>query len=161
MPAKGEFPLRENCDPNDPEEVFLWMFAALPGQNGGQFIMPIDYFRKVSQRLWDLGCRPVEEPTLEYVPPSASEPNWATSAGRWEPAGSVTEEAKQKRTVETAVARMGHQQKVEFLRALQAWEAGEPLPDTSAGRVVQNMLDAEPHLVPVSLTVLRELHDAS
>lgn len=156
MLAKGEFPLRENCDPNDPEECFLWMFAALPGQNGGQFIMPIDYFRKVSQRLWELGVRPVEEPLLEYVPPSASEPNWATSAGRWVEAGSIPDEDKQRRAVASAVARMGHQQKVELHKALQAWEAGEPIPSTRAGDVVNSMVEREPHLLPITLTVLRD-----
>jgi hypothetical protein len=161
VPPKGEFPTRENCSPDDPAEFALWAFAALPGSNGGQFIMPIDYFRLVSQRLWDLGFRLVEEPTLEYVPPSANEPNWATSAGRWVEAGSISDEEKIERTMASAVARMGHQQKVEFYKALQAWEAGQPLPTTEAGRVVRNMLDSEPDLLPAALKVLRDLHDAA
>ena len=161
MPAKGVFPTRENCDPNDPEEAFLWMFAALPGTNGGQLIMPIDYFRKVSKRLWDCGCRPTEEPTLEYVPPTAADANWATSAGSWVEAGSVSDTDKQRAAIEAAVARMGHQQKVEFFKALQAWESGAVLPDTKAGQVVGNMVDSEPHLLPITLAVLRAISDAA
>lgn len=162
MPAKGVFPTRENCDPNDPEEAFLWMFAAMPGQNGGQLIMPIEYFRSVSKRFWELGARPnVEEPTLEYIPPSASEPNWATSAGKWVPIGSVDESEKQYRTMASAVARMAHPQKVDFYKALLAWEAEQDLPDTPGGRVVRNMADDEPHLLPLALRVIRDMHDAA
>ena len=161
MPAKGAFPTRENCDATDPEEFALWAFAALPGQNGGQFIMPIDYFRKVSKRLWDLGFRHVEEPQLEYVPPSASEANWATSAGRWVKAGSVTEQERHERDMATALARMGHQQKVEFFKAAKAWESGDNIPQSKAGLVVQNMVENEPHLLPLALKVLRATHDAA
>lgn len=161
MPAKGQFPTIENCDLNDPEEFALWAFAALPHQNGGQFIMPIEYFRLVSKRLWDLGFRQVEQPTLEYIPPSANDPNWATSAGRWEPVGSVSEEDKLRNTLATGIAMMAHQQKVEFFQALKAWEAEEDLPQTESGRVVARMLEQEPHLVPLALSVLRELHDAT
>lgn len=156
MPARGVFPTIDNCDPTDPEEFALWAFAALPHQNGGQFIMPIEYFRLVSKRLWDLGFRQVEEPTLEYVPPSANDPNWATSAGRWEPVGTVTEDEKHRNTLATGIALMGHQQKVEFFKALEAWEAGEDLPDTEAGTTVARMLEQEPHLLPLALEVLRD-----
>lgn len=161
MPAKGVFPLRENCNPNDPEEFALWAFAALPGQNGGQFIMPIEYFRMVSQRLWDLGFRHVEEPNLEYVPPSAAEPNWATSAGKWVDVGSVSDDEKQRRVMESAIARMGHPQRVDFYRALVAWESRTDLPDTPGGRAVGNMIEQEPHLLSLALGVLRALHDAA
>lgn len=86
-PAEPEaftgFPLRENCDPTNPYEAFLWMLVALPGQNGGQLIMPIAYLQRVSKRLWDLGARPVAEPTLKYQRPSATDPHWMTAPGRW------------------------------------------------------------------------------
>lgn len=161
MPARGEFPTRDNCDPNDPEEFALWAFAAPPGVNGAPLIMPIDVFRLWSKRLWELGFRQVEEPTLEYVPPSANEPNWATSAGHWVEAGSVSDEDKHRNTLATGIAMMGHAQKVEFFQALVAWDAGVDLPDTESGRVVARMLEQEPHLVPIALDVMRELHDAS
>lgn len=82
--TKG-FPVRENCDPNNPYEVFLWMLVALPGQNGGQLIMPVTYLQLVSKRLWDLGCRPAEAPTLKYRRPTGLEPHWMTSPGTWVP----------------------------------------------------------------------------
>jgi len=161
MPAKGVFPTRDNCDGDDPEEFALWAFAALPGQNGGQFIMPIEYFRQVSKRLWDLGFRQVEEPRLEYVPPSANDPNWATSAGYWVKAGSISEQERHEWDMASALARMGHQQKVEFFKAAKAWESGDEIPGTKAGLVVKSMAEREPHLLPLALKVLRETHDAA
>lgn len=168
MPAKGVFPTRENCDPTNRQEMFLWMFAALPGQNGGQFIMPIDYFRLVSERMAQLGamlecpnCGHRNEPELEYVPPGSNDPNWATSAGKWVESGSVSDEEKLRRGVEALIALMGHSQKVEFYKALKAWESGTALPPTRGGQVVGRMVDDEPHLLPIALAVLRELHDAA
>jgi len=60
------FPLRENCNPNNPYEAFLWML--------------------VSKRLWDLGARPTEQPVLKYRKPSNMDANWMTSPGDWVPA---------------------------------------------------------------------------
>lgn len=154
--ARADFPTRENCDPNNPQEAFLWMFAALPHVRGAPLLMPIDYYRLISERLWELGARPVEEPTLEWVPPSATEPNWLTSPGRWVPAGSgpkmsETDEAK------AAVAKMTLQQKAELKRALELLEAGEVLPDTPAGRVVNTLSFGQREIV---LNVLREEHNS-
>lgn len=117
MPAKGVFPTRENCDLQNPEEAFLWMFVGLPGVKGAPLLMPIEYYRKVSARLWDLGARPVEEPILEYVPPSGQEPNWLTSPGRWVKAGQAPEvDGVQK--AKAVVERMTSQQRRELLEAL-------------------------------------------
>ena len=80
------FPLRENCNPNNPYEAFLWMLVALPYQNGGQLVMPIVYLQQVSKRLWDLGARPTEQPVLKYRKPSNMGANWMTSPGDWVPA---------------------------------------------------------------------------
>lgn len=138
MPRKGDFPTRENCDRNDPEEAFLWMFAALPHVKGAPLIMPIEYYRQVSKRLWDLGARPVEDPVLEWVPPSATEPHWITSPGRWVPAGTGPKRTELDEAKD-AVARMSMQQKAELFKALKSLEDGEPLPDTPAGKVVNTL----------------------
>ncbi|WP_037084585.1 DUF2744 domain-containing protein [Prescottella equi] len=63
-----DLPTRENCDPNNPEEAFLWMFVGLPGVNGASMIMGPDYYRQISKQLWELGARPSAEPIkhLEY-----------------------------------------------------------------------------------------------
>jgi hypothetical protein len=82
-PFPHGFPLRQNCDPKDPYQAFLWMLVALPGQQGGQLVMPVGYLQLVSKRLWDLGARPVEEPTLKYRKPGNLAPNWLTSPGDW------------------------------------------------------------------------------
>lgn len=128
MPGRGEFPTRENCDPNDPQEAFLWCFAALPYVRGGPLLMPTDFWRVVSEHLWELGCRPSAAPVKEWVPPSSSEPNWLTSPGRWVPAGQrKTDDAAARRAVE----RMSLPQRTELREALAG---GWPFPDTVAGR---------------------------
>ena len=152
MPSRGEFPTRDNCDPTDPEEAFLWMFAALPHVRGAPLIMPIDYYRQISKRLWDLGARPTAEPTLEWVAPTSTEAHWLTSPGRWVPAGtapklSEEDEARQ------AVNKMSRQQKAELKRALELLEAGEALPDTPAGKVVNTLSFTQREVV---LAVLRK-----
>ena len=115
---RGEFPTRENCNPEDPEEAFLWMFAALPGVKGAPLLMPVDYYRLVSKRLWELGCRPAAEPTLEWVPPSATDANWMTSPGRWVPAG--TRPAPDGRqAAREAVDKLTAQQRYELLQVLR------------------------------------------
>lgn len=143
---RGEFPTRDNCDPTNPEEAFLWMFAALPHVRGAPLIMPPDYYRLVSKRLWDLGCRPVGEPVLEWIPPSATEPHWMTSPGRWVPAGAAgrLSEDEQARQI---VARMSMQQRAELKKALRAWADGEPLPDTPAGRAANALTDHQREVV--------------
>lgn len=149
MPSPDEFPVRGNCDPNDPEEFALWAFVALPGVRGGPLIMPISYYRLVSQRLWDLGFRHVTEPTLEWVPPTASDPNWITSPGHWVPAGSVDEPSEEDQA-RLAMSRMTAQQKDELLRAVAA---GEPFSDSPAGQVAAALSEKQRAVV---LTVLQD-----
>jgi hypothetical protein len=84
-PFPHGFPLRENCNRDDPYQAFLWMLVALPGQQGGQLVMPVSYLQLVSKRLWELGARPVEEPVLKYRKPGTLAPNWITSPGDWVP----------------------------------------------------------------------------
>lgn len=137
-----QFPTRENCDPNNPEEAFLWMFAALPGVKGAPLLMPVAYYRLISKRLWELGCRPAEEPTLEWVAPTANEPNWITSPGRWVPAG-TTPRRSESDIARESIERMTMQQRHELLQALEAPE----LPDTPAGQVAETLTDAQREVV--------------
>jgi hypothetical protein len=153
MTAKGEFPTRENCDPNNPEEAFLWMFAALPHVRGAPLIMPTEYYRQVSKRLWDLGSRPSEEPTLQWLPPSATEANWITSPGRWVSAGSVVRTEEQEAA--DALAKMARQQKAELRMVLELWVEGKALPDTPAGKVANTLNE---HQRGLSLNLLRAEH---
>lgn len=133
MPSPGVFPTRDNCDPNNPEEHFLWAFVALPGVLGGPLIMPIDYYRKVSRRLWDLGFRHTYAPSLEWVAPTASDPNWVTSPGSWVPAGSIPPKTEQQRASES-LAQMTAQQRDELYQVLMR---GEPFPESPAGVVAK------------------------
>ncbi|WP_084510603.1 phage gene 29 protein family protein [Nocardia lijiangensis] len=83
MSSDGQFPTRENCDPSDPEEAFLWMLVGLPGSKGAPLLLPIQHLRAVSRRLWDCGARPVADPVIKYRPPRAGDPHWLVSPGTW------------------------------------------------------------------------------
>jgi hypothetical protein len=118
-PFRG-FPTRENCDPNDPFQAFLWMLVALPYQNGAQLVMPVDYLQLVSKRLWDCGVRPSVEPVVKYRPPAGSEPNWMTSPGRWVDADTPDPDPK---PIQKALESLTAQQKAELLFELKKEQA--------------------------------------
>ena len=84
-PFRFGFPLRENCDPNNPYEAFLWMLVALPGINGGQLIVGLPALQEWAKHLWDMGLRQVEPPLKKYRKPSNMDPNFYTSPGDWVP----------------------------------------------------------------------------
>lgn len=80
---QGEFPTRESCDLDDPFEMFLWCFVALPGMKGAPLQMPLEYYRLVSKRLYDLGARLVEQPVLRWRPPIHGTAASLTAQGEW------------------------------------------------------------------------------
>lgn len=110
------FPTRENCDPDNPYQAFLWMLVALPYQNGGQLVMPVDYLQFVSKRLWDCGARPVADPVVKYRKPSGQEPNWMTHPGSWVDADAPDPPVA--RPVEQAVDGLAAQQQAEVFDEL-------------------------------------------
>lgn len=86
--ADGEFPTRATCNPNCPEEAFLWMYAGLPGMRGAPLTFPIEYLRQVSRRQWDCGARPVDsvipgDVIIKYQRPKVGDPHWLTNPGVW------------------------------------------------------------------------------
>ncbi|MGV9616826.1 phage gene 29 protein family protein [Nocardia xishanensis] len=83
MSSDGQFPTRDNCNPADPEEAFLWMLVGLPGLKGAPLLLPIQHLRAVSRRLWDCGARPAEDPVIKYRPPRVGDPHWLVSPGTW------------------------------------------------------------------------------
>ncbi|WP_342800965.1 DUF2744 domain-containing protein [Nocardia sp. No.11] len=76
-------PTRENCDPANPRQAFLWMFTAPPGQAGAPLMMPTEYFELLSWRMWVLGARPVAEPTQKWQAPVNATANPWTASGKW------------------------------------------------------------------------------
>ncbi|WP_052372134.1 phage gene 29 protein family protein [Nocardia otitidiscaviarum] len=85
---QGEFPTKERCNPNCPEEAFLWTYAGLPGMKGAPLPFPTEYLRMVSRRQWDCGARPMDsvippEQTIKYQKPRNTDPHWLTSPGVW------------------------------------------------------------------------------
>ena len=79
----GELPTRDNCDLDDPEEMFLWMLVAIPGMKGAPFPFPIEYLREVSRRLYDCGARLTAEQTVWYHTPQAWDISPMFAAGEW------------------------------------------------------------------------------
>ena len=118
------FPLRENCDPNNPYQAYLWALVALPYQKGAQLVLPVDYLQFVSKRLWE--CfgppNPDWEPTIKYQAPLSTDPNWLTSPGSWVDADAPDRDPR--RPVERAVDNLVSQQQAELVREL--WERMTP-----------------------------------
>ena len=113
----NRFPTKDNCDPDNPYEAFLWCLVALPYQTGGgAMVLPAEYLQLVSKRLWDLGCRPTGEPTLRYEFPSSGDAHWLANPGTWVPANSPRKVFK--RPVEAAVDGLLNQQASELVEEL-------------------------------------------
>lgn len=111
-----DIPTRENCDPTNPYQAFLWMLVAMPYVKGAQLVFPVDYLQLVSKRLWDCGVRPVEEPVIKYQKPLATDANWLTSPGSWVPVDAPDRD--ERRPVEKAVDGLLNQQQAELVREL-------------------------------------------
>lgn len=124
--SKG-FPTRENCDLEDPKQMFLWMLAALPGVRGAQLVMPVSYNMAVSEHLYECGARLAAEPTKKYQPPAAQDPHWMTSPGRWVPIDAPDVAPNPARQV---INRLSATQKAELLELLK--EEQEAGPDDTA-----------------------------
>lgn len=56
MVAEGQIPTRANCNPNDPEEAFLWAFTGMPDVVGALLLLPNDMMRKLSAHLVRVGA---------------------------------------------------------------------------------------------------------
>jgi len=117
------FPTKDNCDPTNPYQAFLWMLVAMPYMKGAQLVLPVDYLQFVSKRLWDCGVRPVEEPTIKYQKPAATDPNWLTSPGSWVDADAPDRDPV--RPVEAAVDGLLNQQQGELMKEL--WSRMSPM----------------------------------
>lgn len=83
-------PTRENCDLDDPQQMYLWGFVGLPGMNGGALGFPSSVLMLWSEHFYELfgpvkceQCGHVKEPEKHYVPSSAQDAHWMTSPGRW------------------------------------------------------------------------------
>lgn len=112
--TKG-FPTRENCDLDNPKEMFLWMLVALPGVRGAQLVMPISYNMAVSEHLHECGARIAADPIKKYQAPSANEPHWMTSPGKWVPLDTPETKPHPAREV---LGKLTSLQKAELLKAL-------------------------------------------
>jgi hypothetical protein len=110
------FPTRDNCDPNNPYQAFLWMLVAMPYMKGAQLVLPVDYLQFVSKRLWDCGARPAADPTIKYRKPAATDANWLTSPGTWMDVNEPEPEAA--RPVKVAVDALQSQQQAEVMKEL-------------------------------------------
>lgn len=81
-------PLQHECDPDDPEEAFVWALIGLPGPQNGPLLVPPQVLGKWSKHLWDLGFRHQSQlQTLEYHPAARGGEHWLGQAGHWVPLG--------------------------------------------------------------------------
>lgn len=81
-------PLQFECNPDDPEEAFIWAFIGLPGPRNGPMLVPQQVLGKWSKHLWDLGFRHNPElQELEYHPATPGSEHWLTQSGTWVPIG--------------------------------------------------------------------------
>ena len=80
-------PLQQDCNLADPEEMFLWMFTALPGmEEQAPMLVPPTWARKWSKRMYDAGARfHPEEQTIKYIPPPQQSSILFAGGGRWVP----------------------------------------------------------------------------
>lgn len=79
-------PLREDCNPEDPHEAFLWALVGLPGPRNSPLLVHPDVLRQWSKHLWDLGFRhDPDEQVKEYHPPARGVTHWLNGAGQWAP----------------------------------------------------------------------------
>lgn len=139
-----KFPLRENCDPTNPEEAFLWMLVGLPGMQGAPLPFPVEYLRQVSKRLWDCGARPSTEPAIKYRRPSSSEPNWLTSPGSWV---AVDEPDDVRDPLGEALAAMTAVQKGELLQALKGDLTSGPAAEAVASLTMSQRIETMARLL--------------
>ncbi|SII41546.1 Protein of uncharacterised function (DUF2744) [Mycobacteroides abscessus subsp. abscessus] len=120
--TKG-FPTRDNCDLENPREMFLWTLVALPGVVGAQLVMPISYNMAVSEHLYECGARPTAEPVKKWIAPKANGPHWMTSPGQWVPLDTPVEE---QHPADVAIDKLSRLQQAELLeRLLKKREQGE------------------------------------
>jgi hypothetical protein len=115
-PFTHGFPTKDNCDPNNPYQAFLWMLVAMPYMKGAQLVLPVDYLQFVSKRLWDCGARPAADPTIKYRKPAATDANWLTSPGTWTDVNDPDPEPD--RPVKVAVDALQTQQQAEVMKEL-------------------------------------------
>ncbi|WP_306358706.1 MULTISPECIES: DUF2744 domain-containing protein [unclassified Nocardia] len=82
-------PLQHECDPDNPDEAFVWAFVALPGPGNGPLLVPPRILGQWSRRLWELGFRhhPAEQ-TLEYQL-GGNDGHWLGQPGAWVPKGTA------------------------------------------------------------------------
>lgn len=138
-------PDRDQCDLADPRETFAWMLTGLPLMRGAPMLFDGSWAMDVSEHLHDGGamvtcpqCSYAGQSVKEYVPPNLSGPHWLTDPGRWVPAGEKPPVSLEDE-IDASLGKMSQRQQVELFKALEADEAGKPIPVSPAGGVVERM----------------------
>lgn len=142
---EGVIPTREQCNLDDPREMFAWMFAGLPLMSGAPMLFDSSWALDASAHLFDGGamlkcpeCGFVKTPEKEYVPPNLTGPKWLTNPGEWVPYGEKPQPSLSEQ-IDASLSRMSLRQQAELRKALDADEAGTPIPATPAGEIVERM----------------------
>ncbi|PTR42023.1 uncharacterized protein DUF2744 [Rhodococcus sp. OK611] len=129
-----DIPQRENCDLDDPEEMFWWMFVSLPELKGALAMLPFVYYRLVSKHMHDCGarlkcdnCGHMAEPTQKLRLPE-TEAHWMTGAGKWVP---IDEPDPPRMEAKDLVRKMPQELRAELDQALDAVRAEEAMQHTT------------------------------
>lgn len=98
MVQKNQLPTVDNCDPNDPEEMFLPFFVGLPNVIGALLVFPLEWWRKVSAHLVKCGvmlecpeCGHRNDPEIRFRLTPGEDPMMG-GGGRWVPADTPVEQ---------------------------------------------------------------------
>ena len=87
-------PVRELCNLDDPEEMFLWALLGLDDVNGAQVMVSFQHLRTISARIEAIGamlkcshCGYEKPPQIKYRPPmTAPMTPFDQDLGSWVPA---------------------------------------------------------------------------
>lgn len=109
---RNQFPLHSNCNPDCPEESYLWALVGIPKTNGAPMVVP--FMKMISAHLHSL-FGPPPPPRLKYRPPSGRDSNWMTGVGKWVP---LDEPEPEKPTIQKVVAGMSQADRAEFAKYL-------------------------------------------
>ncbi|MEJ6013295.1 DUF2744 domain-containing protein [Corynebacterium sp. H127] len=111
-------PTLDQCNINDPEEMFLWALVCLPGlEQQAPLLMPPQILRQISQRLYDCGARlDLTQQQIKYVPP-ADQSSWLAGAGgTWVP---IDAELPPEITA-PSIDHLSRREKIELVKKLEA-----------------------------------------
>ncbi|EOM78092.1 DUF2744 domain-containing protein [Rhodococcus rhodnii] len=127
-PWQGQgIPTRENCDLENPRQMFLWMFTALPGVMGAPLITVPEMWEMISFRMWQCGARLAADPVVKYAATRDNILNRWTAAGKWI---DVDEPEPPRRSVADSLDKLSHADRIAIRTVLDEKLGLPPVEET-------------------------------